>query len=102
MNSLSFSSISPILLPFFNPEITILQNLSQSFVGILLDKFKDKMEVQAKIRYSAEPKDAIIYLNKDNTLTVKFKEKVRAVTPGQAIVFYIGDILVGGGMIITK
>ena len=69
---------------------------------ILLDKFKDKMEVQAKIRYSAEPKDAIIYLNKDNTLTVKFKEKVRAVTPGQAIVFYIGDILVGGGMIFTK
>ena len=69
---------------------------------ILFDNFKDKMEVQAKVRYSAEPKDAIIYLNKDNTLTVKFKEKVRAVTPGQAIVFYIGDILVGGGVIFTK
>jgi len=31
--------------------------------------------------------------------SIKFKEKVRAVTPGQAIAFYIDDILVGGGKI---
>ncbi len=69
---------------------------------ILFDKFTDGMEVLAKIRYSSEPKEAMIHLNKDNTLTVVFKEKVRAVTPGQAIVFYIDDILVGGGQIISK
>lgn len=66
---------------------------------ILFDKFEEGLEVEAKIRYSAPAKPAVIHVNEDNTLTVKFKEKVRAVTPGQAIVFYIGDILVGGGKI---
>ena len=67
---------------------------------ILFDSFKDGLEVDAKIRYSAPAKPAVIHVNGDNTLTVKFKEKVKSVTPGQAIAFYIGDILVGGGRII--
>lgn len=66
---------------------------------ILFDKFEEGLEVDAKIRYSAPAKPAVIHVNEDNTLTVKFKEKVRAVTPGQAIAFYIEDILVGGGKI---
>lgn len=66
---------------------------------ILFDKFTEGLEVDAKIRYSTPAKPAIIHVNEDNTLTVKFKENVRAVTPGQAIAFYIGDILVGGGKI---
>ena len=67
---------------------------------ILWDKFTEGLEVDAKIRYSTPAKPAIIHVNEDNTLIVKFKEKVRAVTPGQAIAFYIGDILVGGGKIV--
>jgi len=66
---------------------------------ILFDNFKSGMRVDAKIRYSAPAKEATIFVNEDNSLTVKFDEKVRAVTPGQAIVFYINDILVGGGQI---
>lgn len=69
---------------------------------ILFDKFTSNMRVKAKIRYSAEAKDATIFLNDDNTLTVKFDEKVRAVTPGQSIVFYIDDIVVGGGEIMRS
>lgn len=69
---------------------------------ILFDNFTDKMRVKAKIRYSAEAKDATIFLNDDNTLTVKFDEKVRAITPGQSIVFYIDDIVVGGGEIMRS
>lgn len=67
---------------------------------ILWDKFTEGLEVDAKVRYSTPAKPAVIHLNEDKTLTVKFKEKVRAVTPGQAIAFYLGDILVGGGKII--
>ena len=67
--------------------------------SLLWDKFEDGLEVDAKIRYSAPAKPAIIHVNEDGTLTVKFKEKVRAVTPGQAIAFYVGDILAGGGKI---
>ena len=66
---------------------------------ILFDNFENGMKVDAKIRYSAPAKEATIFVNEDNSLTVKFDEKVRAVTPGQAIVFYINDILVGGGQI---
>ena len=69
---------------------------------ILYDNFTDGMEVKAKIRYSAKPQDAVIYVNEDNTLTVKFKERARAITPGQSIVFYIDDVLVGGGEIIKE
>ena len=67
---------------------------------IAMDSFSDKMKVMAKIRYSSEAKEATIHVNSDNSLTVKFDEKVRAVTPGQAIVFYIDDVLIGGGQII--
>ena len=74
--------------------------LVEDINSILFEKFTEGLEVDAKIRYSAPTKPAIIYINEDNTLTVKFKEKVRAVTPGQAIAFYIGDILAGGGKII--
>ena len=44
---------------------------------ILFDSFKDGLEVDAKIRYSAPAKPAVIHVNGDNTLTVKFKEKVK-------------------------
>lgn len=67
---------------------------------ILFDSFISGMRVEAKIRYSSPVKEATIFVNEDNSLTVKFDEKVRAVTPGQAIVFYINDILVGGGQIV--
>ena len=67
---------------------------------ILFNNFENGMKVEAKIRYSAPAKEATIFVNEDNSLTVKFDEKVRAVTPGQAIVFYINDILVGGGQIV--
>ena len=51
------------------------------------------------MRYAAEGKKATIFVNQDQTLTVKFEEKVRAITPGQSIVFYIGDVVLGGGEI---
>ncbi len=69
-------------------------------VNLLLgEKIKDGTVVTAKVRYAAEGKKATIFVNQDQTLTVKFEEKVRAITPGQSIVFYIGDVVLGGGEI---
>jgi len=51
-----------------------------------------------KIRYSARESLAEISRVGDQ-LFVEFKDKVRAVTPGQSLVFYDGDVLVGGGII---
>ncbi len=59
------------------------------------------MEVEAKIRYAAKPAKAIISPKK-NGVFVKFREPQRAITPGQSVVFYDGDLLVGGGEISDK
>lgn len=53
---------------------------------------------KATIRYSQPPRAAWITKEGDRVL-VKFKYKVRAVTPGQAAVFYKGETVLGGGWI---
>jgi len=63
------------------------------------DSLKEKMEVKAKIRYSAKPVHAEIEPLSDGTLHVIFAEKQRAITKGQSVVFYDGDYLLGGGII---
>lgn len=59
------------------------------------------MRVKAKIRYSHKGADAEISMAGDDTVCCRFLEPQRAITPGQAVVFYDGDLVVGGGTIIT-
>ncbi|HPT69692.1 MAG TPA: tRNA 2-thiouridine(34) synthase MnmA [Syntrophomonas sp.] len=66
---------------------------------IAFEKLEQALEVEAQIRYTAKPVRAMISNNHDGSVQVEFKEAVRAVTPGQAIVFYEGDTVVGGGTI---
>lgn len=63
------------------------------------DKLQGEMEVEAKIRYSAKPSKASILPMDGGRVKVVFKEKQRAITKGQSVVFYQGKILVGGGII---
>jgi tRNA-uridine 2-sulfurtransferase len=53
----------------------------------------------AKIRYAAQPAEAIIESMDHDVVKTRFLQPQRAVTPGQSIVFYEGDKLVGGGYI---
>lgn len=57
------------------------------------------LEITAKIRYSAPRVPAQIIPVADDRVRVKFAEKQRAITPGQAVVFYQGEAVVGGGTI---
>ncbi len=66
---------------------------------IPFDKLEKEMTVQAKVRYSAKPCEAIIYPLEDGKIKVSFKDKQRAITKGQSVVFYDGNIVVGGGII---
>src|SRR5699024_9887646 len=54
----------------------------------------------AKFRYRQQDTGVTVRLSADRTqATVIFDEKVRAITPGQAVVFYDGDECLGGGLI---
>jgi tRNA-specific 2-thiouridylase len=61
--------------------------------------FADGMEVLAKIRYNHRGTRARVYKIAPDRAEVRFEEPVRAVTPGQAVVFYDGDYVAGGGTI---
>lgn len=66
---------------------------------ITIDKLESSMDVKAKIRYSAKEAPATITPIDMERVEVVFEEPVRAITPGQSVVFYDGDMVVGGGII---
>jgi tRNA-specific 2-thiouridylase len=66
---------------------------------IALDDLRGPMRVQAKIRHRHEPAGAVVEKTGDSEVLLTFDEPQRAITPGQAVVFYDGDVVVGGGWI---
>ena len=60
---------------------------------------QQEIEIEAKIRYRSKPAKATLKIE-DNNAKVKFSEPQRAITPGQSVVFYLNNIVLGGGKII--
>lgn len=58
-----------------------------------------EMKVTAKIRYSHKGAECVIRELDGDLVECRFEEPQRAITPGQAVVFYDGDYVVGGGVI---
>ena len=63
------------------------------------EKLTEPIEVLARIRYNHPGTPATITPGEDWSATVKLHESQRAITPGQACVFYQDDLVVGGGWI---
>ncbi len=62
---------------------------------------REPFQAQVRIRYRSEPAPASVSISGDRA-EVRFQEPQRAVTPGQAVVFYDGDRVIGGGTIIRR
>jgi tRNA-specific 2-thiouridylase len=67
---------------------------------IAIEKLTVPMKATVKTRYSQKEDEAVLHPVDDDKIVVEFKNKQRAITPGQAVVFYDGDIVIGGGTII--
>lgn len=67
---------------------------------LLIDKLEKPMQVMVKTRYSSKEYKATIEEIKNDLIKVVFDEPVARITPGQSAVFYIDDIVLGGGKIV--
>ena len=63
---------------------------------------KEKQHFKAKIRYAHQGAPALIEQIDDDLIRCTFEEPQRAMTPGQALVFYDGEYVAGGGTIIKR
>lgn len=66
---------------------------------ISCDSIPEPIKVKAKIRYRHPEQPATVCQTEDGKLHVKFDQPQRAITKGQAVVLYDGDVVVGGGTI---
>lgn len=66
---------------------------------LLVDEIKDKMRVAVKTRYSSKEEMATIEMKDKDLIKVTFDNSVARITPGQSAVFYIDDLVLGGGKI---
>jgi len=65
---------------------------------LLVDEITEPIRVSVKTRYKSKEYPATICME-DDSIKVKFDEPQKGVTPGQSAVFYVDDIVLGGGII---
>ena len=63
------------------------------------EELTEPMRVLAKVRYRHTPQPATVYPEENGVIQVEFDEPQRAITTGQAVVLYDGDMVIGGGTI---
>lgn len=64
-----------------------------------IEVIEGPLKVQAKVRYKDDATDAMVFPEDSGRIRVTFDEPKRAITPGQSVVLYDGEDLLGGGVI---
>lgn len=72
---------------------------ARDFNWISFPALTEPIQVTAKIRHSQNEQAAIAYPEENGSVRVVFDQPQRAITPGQAVVLYQGDLVAGGGTI---
>jgi tRNA-specific 2-thiouridylase len=83
-----------------NEDVFASSLIANRLNAMAISEYVDGMEVMAKIRYNHEGAKCRITLVSEDEIRCDFEVPQRAITPGQAVVFYDGDIVVGGGSIV--
>ena len=82
-----------------DPEL-LKKTLTAKEVNLVsIESLTDGLEVQAQVRYKDTPSTAHVFPLEGNRILIEFEEPKRAITPGQSVVFYQGEVLLGGGVI---
>ncbi|WP_330695390.1 tRNA 2-thiouridine(34) synthase MnmA [Anaerotignum sp.] len=75
--------------------------IAEDMNWISFETLKKPKEFQAKTRYRQSEQKATVFPLTNGQVRVAFHIPQRAITPGQALVLYDGDMVVGGGTIVT-
>ena len=81
-------------------ELESIEFIAKGVNWVAFDEPAEPVRAEVKIRYRHEPAAAAIYPLPDNRARIVFDEPQRAITPGQATIFYNGEEVVGGGWIV--
>jgi tRNA-specific 2-thiouridylase len=82
-------------------DALLKRRLIANQINILSDRLASAHDLPctAKIRYNHSPQPASVTRSGDDELRVTFTEPQSAITPGQAVVLYDGEVMLGGGWI---
>lgn len=72
---------------------------AENWNWIRIPELREPMRVTAKVRSRMTEQPALVYPEENGKARVEFDEPQRAITPGQAVVLYDGELVVGGGTI---
>lgn len=82
-------------------EELFFNSLNATDINLIAEsKITKPMRVKAKIRYKQQEEWATVEQTGENSFHLEFDQNQRAITPGQAVVLYDGNIVLGGGTII--
>ena len=74
--------------------------LADNWTFFPFEALTEPMAVTAKIRHSQFDQPATVYPEENGMARVVFDQPQRAISPGQAVVLYQGDVVIGGGTIV--
>lgn len=85
---------------FNNEDAGISRELdAKNFNFIAFDTPPAEFRASARVRYRQAEQPATVRVTGENTVHITFDEPQRAITKGQAVVVYDGDMVIGGGEI---
>ncbi len=69
---------------------------------IAFDEPRLPVRAEVRVRYRHQPAPALVTPLENSRARIRFDSPQRAITPGQATVFYRGDEVLGGGWIVRR